>query len=213
MRPTSLWPLALAAACGGNDDTTDTDPPPSCDEIVTAPLGQVPVGEWPSGLAEAIPDYTGIGGRYDVDTACSDGTLSLKLTPTSEEELQVVQQPWTSSTLTCGCVTDPLYADDTKYEVLARFEGFDVFVEQFGEPGVDNQSIAAAGSLFGGSAPMSFRACGSLNVNPILGSVYEQVSAVIRLEGGAFTGELVLARTDGTVETCDLSEWELVEGL
>ena len=58
------------------------------------------------------------------------------------------------------------------------------------------------------------RACGTKDVNPILGSIYEQFTAIVRVEdSGLITGSITLAKTDGTNASCELSDWTFIEGL
>jgi hypothetical protein len=211
--------LLLVTACHGKDDTT-TGPAPqaTCDDLTAEPLGSVPVEEWPEGFPDALERYRDLGGRYDatLDEACGGGTVGIKLIPRGQEELLLVTEPWpAASVLTCGCVTDPVYEDDTAYDIAAQIPEFEIFVETFGEVGLDNQNLVGSGALFNPSAAApAMRACGTKDVNPILGSIYEQFTVIVRVEdSGLLTGTITLAQTDGTNSSCDLTDWELVEGL
>lgn len=212
--------LLLLPACGGDkdDDTTGPDPQASCDDLTAEPLGTVPVEEWPAGFPEALEMYRDLGGRYDatLSEACGGGTVGIKLIPRGQEELLLVTEPWPSAAvLTCGCVTDPNYSDDTAYDIAAQIPEFEIFIETFGEVGLDNQNLLGAGALFNPSAEApTLRACGTKDVNPILGSIYEQFTAIVRVEdSGLITGTLTLAKTDGTNETCELEGWDFVSPL
>jgi hypothetical protein len=213
--------LSIAlVGCGGNGKDDDTAPDASCDDIVTERLGSVSVEEWPAGLAEVIPTYDGLGGRWtatatsdSADSTLCNGTLALKFTNHSREDLQVVREGWTSTTLTCGCLTDPQYPDDTSFDVLAIDDGFQFYVESFGDPALNGVTLTGSGKLFGAGAPMDFRACAVDDVDPVLQSAYDQVTTVLRVIDGVMTGTLVLVPTSGAVETCELTDFALVEPL
>lgn len=209
MRRSSLSLLLLAACSGGGDDET-TEPFATCDEIVAAPLPEVEATAWPDGMAEAIGTYNSLAGRWEATSSCG-GTVALKFVTPTQEELQVVTESWSTPGLSCGCVTDPAFADDTAYDVIALHENFEFFVEAYDDPGLDAKNVMAAGALYGPGAPLEFRACGTTNIDPLLASEYEQATTVLRVEsGGTMTGTLVLARTDGTKDTCDLSSFERI---
>lgn len=211
MRTTAL---ALALwACGGDKETTPTDGDAgTCDEIVTAPLTEVPATEWDPALGPALEDYDGLSGRWNVKNECGGATVGIKLVAKDRETLELVTEPWTSTTITCGCANDPLYGDDTDFAPLAFFEGFEFYVETFDDPGVQGQTVIGSGGVFSGG-PFSVRSCAVQNIDPILGSAWDQMTAIVRVEGGTIVGTLVLATDEGTVETCSLTDWDLVEAL
>lgn len=213
--------LSIAlVGCSGKGKDDDSAPDASCDDIVTERLGAVSVDEWPAGLAEAIPDFELIGGRWSATatsdstaaTACS-GTIALKFTTETREDLLVVREPWSSPTLPCGCQSDPSFPSDNTLDVVALTENFSFYVETFGDPALNARTVPGAGALFGPGEPMSFRGCAVDDVDPILQSAYDQVTTVLRVTGGVLSGTLVLAPVSGAVETCELTDFKLVEAL
>jgi hypothetical protein len=204
--------------CSGKNKDADSAPDATCNDIVTERLGAVPVNEWPAGLTEAIPFYNAVGGRYTA-TATSDavaatpcsGEIAVKLTNKSQEELLVVREPWTTPNLPCGCITDPQFPSDNTFDVVALHEDFQFYVEEFGDPSLHARTITGGGALYGLGEPMSFRSCGVDDVDPYLQSVYTQVTTVLRSIGGVLSATLVLFPLEGTVETCELTDFELVE--
>jgi hypothetical protein len=216
MRMLPLSCCLLAAACSGDDETTAPPPEASCDDITSAPLGEVDVNDWPDGLPEAIADYNLIGGRYEAvaSEACGVGVVAVKLIPATQEELLIVTETWPAADiLTCGCVADTKFGDDTAYAIAAQIPAFEFYIESFGDPGIDNQNVVGTGALFSPSAPLTMRQCGTKDVDPILGSAYDQFTTILRIEDGLLTGGLSLAKIDGTRVDCELSDFELIEAL
>jgi hypothetical protein len=201
--------LLGAVACTGKDKDDGTQAGNDCDSIETAPLAQVEATQWPAGLTDAIPVYNDLGGRWTASNSCGE-PIAIKFVTRPQEELEVVQTPY-NTTERCGCPTDPKYLDDTQYDVVALHDNFDFFVEVFDDPGLAGQTIKAAGALYGPGEPMTVRACGVDDVDPILQSAYDQVTTILRVEGGAMTGSLVLAPAEGEPVVCDLSDFVLVE--
>lgn len=216
MRLPSLF-LVLAACGGGADD--DTDLPASqatCDDLTAAPLSEVPVEDWPDGMPQILEQYANVSGLYEVKAsgACANEKFAVKLVPRGQEELLVVPEPWAAADiLTCGCVTDPVYGDDTTLPIAAQIPEFEVYIEDFGEVGVNNLSVLGSGALFSPSQPLTMRACATKNVDPILGSAYEQFTAIVRLENGNLSGAITLVTTEGANETCELTEWEFIDDI
>jgi hypothetical protein len=203
--------LLGAVACSGNDKDDGTQVGNDCDSIETAPLSQVEATEWPAGLTDAIPVYNSLGGRWTASNSCG-GEIAVKFVPRPQEELEVVTSPY-NTTERCGCPTDPKYLDDTKYDVVALHSNFDFYVETFDDPGLAGQTILSGGALYGPGEPMTVRACGIDDIDPILQSAYDQATTIVRIENGAITGSLVLAPATGEPVVCDLTNFTLVEAL
>jgi hypothetical protein len=206
--------LALSVVlwgCSGKNKDDDSAPDASCDDIVTERLGSVAATEWPAGLAEAVPTYNDTGGRWTATSSCG-GEIAVKFTRVSQEDLLVVREPWTTTNLPCGCITDPNHPDDTAFDVVALHENYAFYVESFDDPALNAQTIVSSGALYGPGEPLQFRACGFDNVDPYLQSRYDQITTVVRVDaGGVMSGTLVLAPIDGPVETCELTGFVLVE--
>jgi hypothetical protein len=215
MRSLPLF-LVSAVACSGGDETTEPQPTPTCDDLTSAPLSGVPVTDWPDGLPEALATYDAVGGVYEATLSeeCGGGPVTVKLVPRTQEDLLIVTEPWpAASVLTCGCVTDPRFEDDTTYDIAALIPEFDFYIQFFGDPGIDNQNVVGSGALFSPSAPLTLRECGTMNVDANLGSIYEQFTTIFRVEAGVYTGAITLAKTDGTNVACEITDWEFIEGL
>lgn len=207
------WVGALLLwGCNGDSGTTDTDGAAgTCDEIEVEPLTSVPATEWDPALSAAFVDYDSLAGRWNAVDACG-GTVGIKILTPDRETMDIVTQPWTTERLICGCVNDPLYGDDTQFTPLATFDGFQFYIETFDDPGVQGQTIVGSGSLFG-DAPFTVRGCAVTNIDPALGSAWDQVTAILRVEGGVPTGALVLANKEQEVTSCALTDWQLVQKL
>lgn len=205
-----LWPLGLLAACAGPASTDGTVTDDGCDDIVTAPLGSVPVEEWPQGTPDAMETFLSVDGRWEADNSCGLPT-AIKITTGPQDQLQLVQEPW-PLTRDCGCLTDPSFAPDSKYELVALHDSFEFFVETFDDPGVQGQTLAGSATLFTPGEALRMRGCAVTDIDPALGSAYEQLTTILRIEqGGNMSSDLVLAKEDGTVEVCTLSNFTLVD--
>ena len=209
-----VTPLSLGAlwACSGGDDPTGTTEAGSCDGIATSPLAEVSSEAWPDGTAEAIETYRTVDGRYETTNSCGYPT-AIKLTThiAGEEALQLVTEPWPVSR-DCGCLTDPNFAPDSKYGLVALHDEFQFFVETFDDPGVQGQTLVGDGALFTPGEPMRFRGCATTNIDPLLESRYEQLTTIFRIElGGTLSADLVLATPEGEVEVCSLSGFVKIE--
>lgn len=207
--------LALSMAlwgCSGKSKDDDTAAgSATCDDIVTERLGGVSVDEWPAGLAEAVPVYNGLDGRWTATSSCGED-ITVKFTRDTQEDLLVVREPWTTTTLQCGCSTDPSFPDDTSFDVVALHENFSFYVESFTDPALSARTIVSSGALYGTGEPLIFRACGLDDVDPILQSRFDQVTTILRVDAsGVMTGTLVLVPVDGAVETCELTDFQLIE--
>jgi hypothetical protein len=208
---TISWSFVLLVACNGDggDDSGTTPTVASCDSVITSPLTQVPSEQWPAGTPEAIDTYLGVSGRWEVQNSCGDPT-AVKITIGSEELLQIVQTPWTEG-VDCGCVADPIYDADSSYPVVALHENFRFYVETFDDPGVQGKTVEGAGALFGGSSPLSFRGCGTENIDPIDNSLNDTLTTVMRVDSsGIMSGQILLTTDAGEVTTCDLTNWTFV---
>lgn len=209
MRYLGAWALAFVACKdnGGNETGTNTGAP-SCDDVVTQPLAEVPSTQWPTGLDQAILDFQDFSGPYTVSNSCGDN-LTVKLTAPSFETLVVVTTPWATENLKCGCLNDPQYPDDTEMEAVALLEGFEVFIDSWPDPGVDGQRVIGAGALYAPTSDLEFRACGVKDIDPYLQSAFEQVGAIIRMpQSGGLEGTLTLAPLDGSaVQVCQLTNF------
>lgn len=206
------WVTLLAWGCGGDDEPTTTDPDAgTCNELDKAPMSQVPATEWDPGLGDAFDDFELLAGRWNVSNECG-GIVGIKITTPDRESMDIVTSTWTTPSLFCGCVNDPEYADDTKYDPIATFDGFEFYIETFDDPGVQGQNIVGSGSLFSG-APFTVRGCAVKDIDPAFGSAWDQMTAIIRIENGEPTGSLVLATNEQQVTTCKLSNWQLVQKL
>ncbi|HHO54342.1 MAG TPA: hypothetical protein ENK18_26595 [Deltaproteobacteria bacterium] len=207
----SLCAVGALTACAGpsgTDGTTTNEG--SCDDIVTAPLGTVSVEDWPQGTADAMETFLSIPGRWEVDNSCGLPT-AIKITTGPQETLELVQEPW-PLTHDCGCLTDPSFAPDSKYGLVAVHDSFEFFVETFDDPGVSGQTLEGSVTLFAPGEAMRLRGCAVTNIDPLLGSTYEQLTTILRIEqGGIMSSDLVLAKEDGTVQVCTLSNFTLVE--
>jgi hypothetical protein len=202
MRTVLLCVVALG--CGGDKDTETPGDPNLCNDLVAEPLPTVPATDWPAGLDAAMPEYVEIGGRYTVTSSCGQ-VLTVKLTRQEQDQLKVVTSPFPEGAGDCGCTADPNYGDDTEYDVIALFEDFEIYVESFEDPALDSATFENDGALFGPGSPMLVRFCVTEDVDPVLNSAYDQVSIVLRVEGGSLNGALVLTPFEGEPEVCELS--------
>lgn len=211
LRTVLLGLCSLVLGCSGDGKDGD-DPPPSCEVVVTAPLTEVDATTWPAGLTDAIPDYNALAGRWTATSSCG-GEVALKFVTRPQEELLVVQEPWVT-TQPCGCTTDPSFEADSAYNAVAIHESFEFYVETFPDPALDGITIPSSGALFGPGSPLTVRACGVDDVDPVLQSVYDQVTTIVRVDAAiGMTGSLVLTPKEGEVEICELSGFTLVEAL
>lgn len=204
---------SLAAGCGGHKDGTDTgSDPASCNDVVTERLGAVETTRWPDGLAEALPVYQRIAGRWSATSSCGS-SVTVKFTTVLQEDLQVVTTPWPNTTTACGCETDPSFPADNQLGAVALTEDFQYFVEAYDDPALDAISITGRGTLFGPSQPLAFRGCAVDDVDPVLQSAYDQVSTIVRIDAnGELSGTFVLTPAGGSPDTCELSGFDLIEG-
>ncbi|MBX2798131.1 MAG: hypothetical protein KTR31_10690 [Myxococcales bacterium] len=210
----TLTMVVFAAACSGGDATDDVPDARTCDDVTTEAVGTIPVDQWPEGVQEAFDNYDGVEGRWEVSNSCGADT-AIKITTFSREELELVTDPW-PSTLNCGCVTDPSFSADSKYDVVGTYPRFEFFVESFEDPAVDNKGLSLTNddgiaTAFAPGSPMGFRGCLTTTVDPLLGSEYEQYTAIVRRTGGSLSVDLILAREDGSFDQCELSNFVLVE--
>lgn len=204
--------IALSG-CGGDATDTDTGPALTCDNgLGTEPLGAVPADEWPEGLSNRFATYNALGGRFEVSNSCGE-PFALKLTlpgTGTQEDIQVVTSPYDPQ-LSCGCIADPSFDPDSKYDHIGVVEDLSLFVESFGAVGVDDSTIEGRGVLFAPGEPLAFRMCATKTIDPAENSEYEQFTAIIRVDaGGVLNGTLQLARPGGEVETCELSGFTLI---
>jgi hypothetical protein len=210
MRLALVGGLVVVGCSGGDGGGGNTNDALTCDDIEKAPLTSVPSTEWPDGLDEAILDYQDFGGRYEVSNSCGD-SFAVKLTAPPFDTLEVVTEQWQTTTERCGCLSDPNYPDDTQFDVVALVSGFEVFVESWPDPALNGKLIVGGGAVYSPDEELFLRACGTLDVDPYLQSLYDQVGAVIRItQSGAIEGTLTLAPLDGSaVQTCQLSNFNL----
>jgi hypothetical protein len=209
-----VWLGASALiGCGGDKDQ-GTDPDAvSCEGLATSVLGQVESTRWPAGLADALPRYDLLDGRWEASSSCG-GLLTLKFVSVPREALEVVTSPYTAESSNCGCVADPEFGADEQYPMAAVSPDFEYFVEVFEDPALDGQTLRGEGVLFGTGAPISFRGCARDDVDPILQSQYDQVAAIVRIDNaGQLSGTLVLEPLEGEPEECTLSGFRLIEAL
>ncbi len=213
MRVLPALVLSLVACNGdGGDDGATTPQPGGCDSVVTSPLSQVPTDQWPEGVPEAIDTYLSVPGRWETENSCG-GTTGVKITIASEEDLEVVLEPW-NTVSACGCATDPNFEADSTYDVVALHENFQFFLETFDDPGANARTVPGSGALFAPGEPLKFRGCGTQNIDPVTGSDFDLVTTIMRVTGtGGLNGTVVLTDEDGEVEqrVCELTNWTFVE--
>jgi hypothetical protein len=207
MRISSAFALA-AVACSG-DDTTPTSAL-QCDSLESDPLGQVGTYDWPPGVREALDLYPTLEGVFDVDSSCGDD-VSVVITHPPPEELEIITTPWPDiSGLPCGCTVDPDYPPDPSLDLVMLHFGFEVFVDNFDDPAADDVSLVTEGAFYQPGQPLEFRSCANTNVDPLKGSVYTNMSYVVRVpDGGALEMDIVLADENGNVTTCELTDFNL----
>jgi len=207
MRIRLLSPLAVLAACGGKDDDTPTEPL-DCDSLVSAPLGEVATYDWPPGVREALDLYPTLQGVFDVDSSCGDD-VSVKFTHPPQELLEIITEPWPDvSGLSCGCTVDPDYPPDPSLELVMLHFGFEVFVDNFDDPAVNDVTLLTEGAFYQPDQPLEFRSCANTNIDPLRGSAYSNMSYVVRVpDGGGIEMDIVLADDSGNVTTCELTDF------
>ncbi len=205
-----MWSVLLFA-CGPKSDESDATAPVSvCGDELTTPLSQTDASTWPDGLADGLETYTKLDGLWRT-TECGDPdeTLDIKFDlPSSEDFLVYTSEPPISG---CGCNGDPNFESDGDYDPIA-FVPIEIFVGEYKDVALANQTISANLVLFGAQQALALRACGDNPVDPILGSAWTDAILTVRMDGAdALTGTIVLGE-DGSanVDQCELTEWEFI---
>jgi hypothetical protein len=203
-----MWWLWSACGPGATEDSgTNT---PACGDEATTPLAETDAASWPDGLADALVTYGELGGLWRTQMCGDpDATLDITLTLPTQEAFGVYTA--TPPAADCGCSQDPSFLPDGAYGPLAAVD-IDVFVGDYLDPALANQSVPLKAVAFRAGEPLAIRACGGKTIDPILGSTWTDGSVMVRVDGaGALSGTLVLVE-DGSsaTETCELTEWVFV---
>ncbi len=206
MRISIAFPFVLLSACNG-DETTPTDPL-QCDSLVSGPLGDVGTYDWPPGVREALDLYPTLQGVFDVDSSCGDD-VSVKFTHPPQEMLEIITTPWPDiSGLPCGCTVDREYPPDPDLELVMLHFDFEVFVDNFDDPAVDDVTLITEGAFYQPDQPLEFRSCANTNIDPLKGSAYSNMSYVVRVpQGGGIEMDIHLADDNGSLTTCELTDF------
>lgn len=206
-----IWLAFLG--CGKKDDGDHSgDPVAGCAALQSAPLSSVSANEWPPDLGPTLASYDGLAGRWTAQSDCGQGAVGVKLVPLPRDTLEVVTAPYPASA-PCGCIVDPEFGPDGAYGQLATFDGLQVYVETWDDPGVSGRNLVAAGGLFDAASPFQVRACARDNIDPYLQSAWDNVNVVVRQAGGDLEMAIELTNDDGTSDVCHLTGFSFVEGL
>jgi hypothetical protein len=215
MRTSSCLPvLAVLAACSGAEVVS---PPASCDGVSSAPLGSVAQEDWPAGVQEALDLYPLLPGTWAADNSCGE-SATVKFIPAAQESLQIVTNEWPQFPgLACGCTVDPAYPADPMFDLTMLVPNYQVYVEGFGDPGVDQQNVITEGAFYVPGEPLVMRTCGQRNIDPLIGSAYSSASYAVRVLPGGYNGvlQLTITLTDdhGAKQVCDLDNFDFIAGL
>jgi hypothetical protein len=126
-----------------------------------------------------------------------------------QDQLEVVIEPWPDvSGLPCGCTVDPEYPDDPALELVMLHHDLDVYVDNFGDPGIDDVTLPTEGALYVPGQPLEFRSCANTNVDPLVGSLYSNMSYVVRVPAdGPLEMDIVLFDESGGSLVCELTDF------
>ena len=130
------------------------------------------------------------------------------LTPVNRESIDLITAPYADGP--CGCTEDPDLSADSEYPLVGRMAGSSLFIENGVEAGAQNQTVLSELTLFAETAPLLTRACGSIALEPIVGSDFDTLEVVVRVrDAGLYEGHYALI-SDSETLSCDLTDWALV---
>jgi len=198
--------VGTLAACGG--DAVDAPTEATCDGLRTAPLGTVPVEEWPEGIQTVKSEIEDLEGFYEAIDSCTGSKVTVGITSVSQEEIELVETPYPAGA-PCGCTQDPDYAPDASLEMSALIPRFSLVVDKFDDPWVQNTIFEFDGAAYTPSEPIAIRACTSATIDPEAGSLYRDVDVIFRVpENREMELVMVLDPLDGGPDVvCTLSDF------
>ena len=203
-----LTVLALAAACNGNEVNS---PPATCDTLQADTVGSVDQSQWPDGVQEALDLYENLPGVWNADNSCG-GSVKVKFVMPPLENLRIVTTEWPQFPgLACGCTVDPAFPPDPMFDLVMLVDNYEVYVEGFDDPGVDQVNIITKGAFYVPGEEMIMRTCAQKNIDPLEGSDYSSASYAVRVLPGGYNGILQLTITltngFGDKQICELDNF------
>ncbi|MEO0600677.1 MAG: hypothetical protein AAF211_04520 [Myxococcota bacterium] len=203
--------LTLLVACSGGSSGDDVPTEATCDSLVTAPLGTVPVEEWPEGIDTVKDDVENIEGFYRAFDSCTGKDVQIGITSVIQQEFEIVTTPYTAGA-PCGCTQDTEIAPDANLDMNGFIPRFTFVVDNVGDPFVNGFIFELDGATYTPSESVLLRACTTAAVDPETGSLFRTADLVVRMsQNRMLEAEIILDPLDGGEDVvCELTDFEAI---
>lgn len=210
MRPTVGLGLALLVACSG-DSSDDVPTVAACDSLQTTVIGEVPVEEWPAGLATARDFTQDIAGFYQAFDSCTGEKVQITIESIETTQVEIVTTPYTAGA-PCGCTQDPDFAPDANLDMTTFIPRFSFRVDNVDDPFVSGFNFQMDGATYSPTEQLLLRACTTENIDPVSNSIYRDVDLVVRAtQNQNIEAQLIFDPLDGSSEVvCTIDDFERI---